>query len=157
MCPIWARLSVRILVGFLAVPLKSACSKDALSFCLKGDLCFAWMPLKVGASRLSYQKAYHSLPQLQAGMPPRTWVALSPDSPRKLKRGRPVVTNLQRKFYLTMSFLWNRLALWFSFESPFALWAIVYHFFATLHDFRACAYARAGTRVREAVRTCFLL
>ena len=55
-CPIWARLSVRIRCGFLAVPQMSAFPEDALSFHLKGNLCFAWMPFEVGASRLSYQK-----------------------------------------------------------------------------------------------------
>ena len=77
MCPFWARLSVRILVGFLAVPQESAFPEDVLFFHLKGDLCFAWMPFEVGASRLSYQKAYHSLLQLQAGMLPHVGCILA--------------------------------------------------------------------------------
>ena len=55
MCPIWARLSVRIQDRFLAVPQESAFPKDAL-FLVRLNLCFAWMPFEVGASRLSYQK-----------------------------------------------------------------------------------------------------
>ena len=59
-CPIWARLSVRILVGFLAVPQESAFPEDALflAFC---NLCFAWMPFKMGASRLQLPKACYRL------------------------------------------------------------------------------------------------
>ena len=76
MCPFWARLSVRIRCGFLAVPQVSAFPKDALFFVLL-NLCFAWMPFEVGASRLSYQKACHSLLQLQAGMPPHVGCTLA--------------------------------------------------------------------------------
>ena len=77
MCPFWARLSVRIQDGFLAVPQESAFPEDVLFFHLKGDLCFAWMPFEVGASRLGYQKTCHSLPQLQAGMPPHVGCTLA--------------------------------------------------------------------------------
>ena len=62
------------------------------------------MPFEVGASRLSYPKACYGLCNYKQECP-HTWVALSLDSSQKLKRGRPMVTNLQRKFYLTMCFL----------------------------------------------------
>ena len=49
----------------------SAFPKGALSFHLKGNLCFAWMPFEVGASRLQYYEGLACYLRLQAGMPPK--------------------------------------------------------------------------------------
>ena len=43
------------------------------------NLCFAWMPFEVGASRLQYLKSLVSILRLQAGEPPFRWDALAPE------------------------------------------------------------------------------